>query len=150
MFNFPHVDAFHSASYCQNCSIPHGHPSDHFRLGDGLGVSAHLACVLVDWTLRLYSESHSTNDFFHSDTSSSGRHGIPIVLLRFLFFWDMMSHQLLIGTYYPLTRRYIPEEQNLQLHHRKNLKTRTIFSFFDFSCARGLTHARTLPRKKYS
>jgi len=28
------------ASNFQNCSIPHGHPSDHFRLGVGLGASA--------------------------------------------------------------------------------------------------------------
>lgn len=61
-----------------------------------------------------------------------------------------MSHQLLIGAYYPLTRRHIPKEQNPHLRRRKNLKPRTIFLFLDFYCARGLMHVCPLPCKKYS
>jgi hypothetical protein len=63
----------------------------------------HLDCILNHIPQMSFSFSY----FF------TGMHGIPIVLLRILFFWDVMSRQLLIGTYYPLTRRHIQEEQIL-------------------------------------
>ena len=129
------------ASYCQNCSIPHGHPSDHFRLGVGLGASAHWGLCSHGFITLIVFWITFHKWFFPSHTYSSGRRGMPVVLLRSLFVWEMMSRQLLFGTYYPLTWRHIPEEQNRQLRRRKNLITRTIFSFFGFPCARGLTLA---------
>jgi len=50
----------------------------------------------------------------------------------------------------PIDAASYPKRTKPQLRRRKNLKTRTIFSFLDFYCARGLMHACPLPSKKYS
>jgi hypothetical protein len=66
------------------------------------------------------------------DLKSLYKNDKTVLQLMTSFFWDVTQHQWVIEFQhsliksrpnYPVSQHYIPEKQNAQLHHFKNLKT---------------------------